>query len=181
MSEENLSAKIREMSPEEKKKLIKKIGQDAYDYETLYHGCSQSTLAALQKHLDLEDPAVFKSTSGLAGGVGRTGEGTCGALTAGVTAISLIYGRDKLEPAIDSAGYVEAMRRSGILCDKFEEQFGSLKCHDIQRKVSGRAWNLRDDKERMEFIEAMTAACSEVCQKAAQLAAEVILEPTPTG
>ena len=181
MSEKKLSAEIGKMSPEEKKQLAKKIGQDAYDNEMQYHGCSQSTLAALLKHLNLENPAVFKSTSGLAGGVGRTGEGTCGALSAGVTAISLIYGRDKLESAMESAGYAEAMRRSGILCNKFAEQFGSLKCHDVQRKISGRDWNLNDEKERLEFISVMTPACSDVCRKTAEFATEVILEPTPTG
>jgi len=181
MSEENLSAKISKISPEEKKQLIKKIGQDAHDNEMTNMGCSQTTLAALQKHLDLEEPATFKAASGLAGGVARTGEGACGALAAGVIAISLIYGRDKLEPALTSTGYQEAMNRSAMLCDRFEEQFGSLKCHDIQRKVSGKAWNLRDPKEREKFHDAALGECANVCRKAAELAAEVILEPTPTG
>ena len=89
--------------------------------------------------------------------------------------ISLIYGRDRLEPAAESTGYQEAMR----LCNKFEEEFRGLKCHDVQEKVFGRTWNLRDDKEREEFIEnGLHDTCADVCQKAAELAAAVILEPT---
>lgn len=178
MSEKNISAKISKLSPEEKKQLINKTAQAAFDNETNYMGCSQSTLAALQQHLSLEQPAVFKSASGLAGGVGRTGEGTCGALVAGVIAISLICGRDKLEPVLTSVGYQEAINRSATLCDRFEEQFGSLKCHDVQRKVTGRAWNLRDPKEREELHLTAITACANVCRKAAELATEVILEPT---
>lgn len=179
MSEKNLIARIREMSQVEKEKLIKKIGLDAHDNEAKYWGCAQSTLAAFQKYLNLKDPGVFKSSTALAGGVGRTGGGACGALVAGVMVISLIYGRDKLEPAEESTGYQEAMRLSGILCDKFEEEFKGLKCHDVQKKVFGRTWNLRDDKEREEFIEnGLHDTCADVCQKAAELAAAVILEPT---
>ncbi len=179
MSEKSLIAKIRKMSLGEKEKLIKTIGLDAHDNEAKYWGCAQSTLAAFQKHLDLEDSAVFKSSTALAGGVGRTGKGACGALAAGVMAISLIYGRDRLEPVAESTGYQEAMRLSGILCDKFEEEFRGLKCYDVQEKVFGRTWNLRDDKEREKFIEdGLHDACADVCQKAAELAAAVILEPT---
>lgn len=177
MPEEKLIARIREMSPEEKEMLIKKIGQDAHDNEAEYWGCAQSTLAALQEHLGLEDGAVFKSSTALAGGTGRTGRGVCGALAAGVMAISAIFGRDKLEPVEESIGYQEAMRLSGILCDKFEEEFTGLTCHDVQRKVFGRIWNLRDDKERQGFIEGgLHDTCAEVCQKAGEMAAAIILK-----
>lgn len=177
MPEKELLARISKMSRREKKELIKKIGQGAYDNEMTCMGCSQTTLAALQKNLGLEEPSVFRAASGLAGGVGRTGEGACGALVAGVMVVSLICGREKLEPASISNAYLEAMNRSGILCDRFVEHFGSLKCHDIQRKVTGRAWNLRDPEERNKLHDGALAECSNVCRKAAELAAEIILEP----
>lgn len=172
-----LAAEFRQMSPGEKQKVIKQIGQDARDNELNYRGCAQATLAALQKHLNIGSPAVFQSASNLSAGIGRSGEGACGALSGGAIAIGLVFGRDKLEPAVNSPGYQEGMNRTAKLCDRFQEQFAGIKCHDVQRKISGRAWNLRDPAEQQSFMETAHPLCAEVCRKAAEFAAEIILEP----
>jgi len=130
------------------------------------------------QNLDLEDMATFKAVSGFSGGLARTGKSACGALTAGVMVIGLVYGRDKLEPAAESVAYQETMRRAGILCDRFAEEFGSTKCHDVQLKVYGKAWNLRDLNVQEDFRATLEKGnkCADVVQKAAEIAAEVILE-----
>ena len=184
MEGSNLLEKIKKMSPEEKRELIKNIGQTAYYNEATYGGCSQATLAALQQHLGLDNVAAFKAASGLSGGIGLTGESACGGLAGGVMAIGLVYGRDKLKGELESAGFQETLRLSGILCDRFVEQYGSIKCHDVQKIVQGRPFDMRDPEELAKIradIGKVHDLCGKVCQKAAELAAELILEPAESG
>ena len=123
--------------------------------------------------------ATFKAATGLSGGLGRTGESACGALTAGVMVIGLVYGRSKLEKTAESAAYGETMRRAGLLCDRFAAEFGSTKCHDIQLKIYGKAWNMRDPNIYQDLRDtfAKENKCAIVTGRAAELTAEVIMEP----
>jgi C_GCAxxG_C_C family probable redox protein len=156
--------------------LLEKIGKTAHNYERVYHGCSQCVLKALQEHLQLSDGEAFRAASAFAGGVARMGE-TCGALSGGIMAIGLAYGREKLEDTMHSHGYAKAMELSIKLCERFEKEFGSVKCRDIQKSLFGRAFDLKNPREREEFVKAGGyEKCPEVVKKAAQFAAELILE-----
>ncbi|MBI2831700.1 MAG: C_GCAxxG_C_C family protein [Chloroflexi bacterium] len=130
------------------------------------------------QNLGLENEAAFKATSGLSGGLGRTGRSACGALSAGVMAIGLAYGRDKQEKSGESSAYKETMRRAGLLCDKVEKEFGSTICRDIQLKIYGKTWNMRDPNvlEDMKATTQKEHKCADVTGKIAQFAAEVILD-----
>jgi len=141
-----------------------------------YHGCSQMTLKALQEVLKLNDGKVFKASSALAGGVARSGE-VCGALLGAVMAVSLVFGRDKLESTEVSEGYKKAMEIACKVFDEFKREFGSVRCHDIQMKLFGRVYNLRNLKEVEEFMESGARdKCAEVVGKAVRIAAKAILE-----
>ena len=163
--------------------LAAKIGKTAYEYERAYHGCSQCVLAALQDGFKLGGQESFKAATALAGGIARTGN-ACGALVGGLMAISLAFGRDHLEDGATSKGYARAMDLGGELCKRFETAFGSTLCRDIQRSLFGRSFDLRDARERVEFRKAGSfEKCPQVTQRAAELAAQVILEAgfTPEG
>jgi len=156
--------------------LLEKIEKTAYNYEKVYHGCSQCVLKALQEHLQLGDGEAFKAASAFAGGVARMGE-TCGALSGGIMAVGLAYGREKLEETKLSPQYAKAMELAVNLYQRFEKELGSAKCRDIQTSLFGRSFDLKDPKEREEFIKAGGyEKCPEVVKKAARLAAEVILK-----
>ena len=156
--------------------LLEKIEKTAYNYERVYHGCSQCVLKALQEHLPMGDGDAFKAASALAGGVARMGE-TCGALSGGIMAIGLAYGRKKLEDTKISPQYAKAMELAVNLYQRFEKELGSAKCRDIQKSLFGRSFDLKNPTEREEFIKAGGyEKCSEVVKKAARLAAEVILK-----
>jgi hypothetical protein len=60
----------------------------------------------------------------------------------------------------------------------FEEQYGSYKCHDVQKIVLGKAYDMRDpeDPAKVNAIPNVNEYCGKVCQKAAGTAAELILE-----
>lgn len=163
------------MSVEE---LIKKIGDLAYYYELTYHGCSQCVLKALQDSLNIGDNLTFKAATAFAGGIARSGE-ICGALSGGIMAISIVYGRDKLEETATSKEYLKATELSIKLFEEFKQEFGSIKCADIQRKLFGRSFNLRKEEDRQEFVKAGAygpTGCPQVVKKGAMLAARIILK-----
>ena len=163
--------------------LVAKIGKTAEEYERAYHGCSQCVLAALQDGFKLGGQESFKAATALAGGIARTGN-ACGALAGGLMAISLAFGRDHLEDSSTSEGYARAMDLGGELCKRFEKEYGSTHCRDVQQFMFGRSFDLRNHCEREEFWKAGAhEKCPQVTQRAAELAAQVILEAgfTPEG
>ena len=163
------------LQPELGRELLENIGNTAYNYEKEYHGCSQSVLKALQEHLKLGGEGAFKAASALAAGVARMGE-TCGALSGGIMAIGLAFGRERLEDAATSLGYARAMRHSIQLFDKIQAEFGSTRCWSIHESIFGRHFDLKNPDERTQFLEAGGhEKCSGVVRKVAILAAEVIL------
>jgi C_GCAxxG_C_C family probable redox protein len=87
--------------------------------------CSESVLMAMQDYLGLErNPSI---ATGFGGGIGRKGS-VCGAVTGGVLAINLKYGRQKLEEdAIKEKAFSKALE----FYKKFEEKMGSAICYDI--------------------------------------------------
>lgn len=159
---------------------ISRVMRKAYEYEKEYYGCSQCVLLAIQEVLGPKsDPALMAAT-GFAGGIGLTGS-TCGALIGGVMAAGLKFGRDREtflshDPErVRFKSYELAMR----LCKRFEEEYGSYICRDIQEKLFGRWYNLSDPGQFEEFEDAGghgPKGCPTVVGNAARWAAELILE-----
>lgn len=156
--------------------ILSKVESHARDLDLKYHGCSQMTLKALQDVLGLGDGDVFKAASALAGGVARSGE-VCGALLGALMAVSLAFGRSRLEPTTESIGYRRAMEIGYVVFDEFKKNFGSVRCRDIHVRLFGKYYNLRDPKELEEFIlSGNINKCSDVVALAARIAAKAILE-----
>lgn len=174
----NTLEKLKKTSAEQQEQLIRRIEEAASSYAKAYRGCSQWGLHALQQHLGLGNRAAFRASSALAGGIANSGE-VCGALIGGLLAIGLAYGRDKLESVDTSSAFAEAMERGIRLCDRFKDEFGSLRCCDIHKAIFGRSWDLRNPEEREQFFSRpdITKCSDLVISKATRLAAEVILEP----
>jgi len=155
------------------------ISQKAFDlarsYEMNYTGCAQTTLAGIFDALGIENDDVFRSASGLADGLGLTGDGACGALVGGSMAIGYLFGREKK----DFPDMLAPMRSYMLvkeLHDRFVEQYGSCRCYDIQKRLMGRTFNLYDPADLEKAAEmAMFDHCSKVAGTAALLAAEIIL------
>lgn len=184
MSDSKLLEQIRGMSAEKQEQIIRKIEQSAYEYEQLYGGCARCTLHALQEHLGIGDREIFAASTPFAAGIGRNGE-LCGALIGGIIAIGLVEAPREFEQGeaesrplcLTSPAYVKAGEQTIKLCDRFREEFGSLTCRDVMKKVFGKAWNLRDAEVRAEFLQArIHDRCGEVTGRSARLAVEVILE-----
>lgn len=181
MVKKDLMAKFKEASPEERRKLAEKVGEDACNYEINIRGCCQCTLAAIQDNLGLGDTEVYKSASAMSAGVAGNGE-VCGALLGGIMSIGMAYGReDKKEITRTSRTYQLARARAGSLTDKFRKEFGSLRCNDVLTKLLGRPFNLRDPEDYKQLgVPEIHDKCAYITvKKAAEMAIETLFEPDP--
>lgn len=136
--------------------------------------CAQSSFIALMEQFGLEGDQVVKALTPLTG-IAERGE-TCGAITGPLMAFGLIYGRG-LERLDDWETYRESLVPSGTFCTRFEKEFGSTMCRDIQAAKFGRCFRLQDPDELREFQEAgATERCSEVVREGVRMAADIILD-----
>jgi C_GCAxxG_C_C family probable redox protein len=156
--------------------VLNKAFESGKRHEIKGGGCPQSTIAGIFEALGIENDDVFKAATGLADGVGLTGDGHCGALSGGVMAISYLFGRE-VKDFGDMTKQVRALRLSKKLHDQFIEKYGACRCADIQTRLIGRFYNLYDPQEMEEASKAgMMNKCSTLVGEVARMATRIILE-----
>lgn len=145
-------------------------------YEMKSGGCPQCTIAGVFDALGIRNDDVFKAATGLADGVGLTGNGHCGALTGGCMVIGLLYGRD-MQDFAKIGKLLKANLLSKKLHDWFVEKYGSARCKEIQTAQIGRFYNLYDPEEFKAGIEAgLLDTCSTLVGEVARKTTRIILE-----
>jgi C_GCAxxG_C_C family probable redox protein len=170
------------MAEKNAQELAEEAGRLAAEYERACTGCAQSAVAGLLDALGIESDDAFKAASGLADGIGLSGNGSCGSLIGCCMVIGLVLGRERK----DHRDVLKPMR-SYLLCkelhDDFIREYGAARCHDIQQRLMGRTFDLLDPKEFEEAMrEGMIERCSQVVGRTARRAAELILrEQTSEG
>ena len=148
----------------------------AKQYEMRSGGCSQCTLAGVFDALGVENEDIFKAATGLADGVGLTGDGHCGALSGGVLAIGYFFGRRK-EDFGDMLKLVKANLLSKKLHDRFVAKYGTCRCADLQNSFFGRFFNLYDPEQMKAAVKAgLLDTCSTLVGEVARMTTEIILE-----
>jgi C_GCAxxG_C_C family probable redox protein len=161
---------------ESKEEIAKKAFDLAERYEKECTGCAQTTIAGIFDALGIENDDVFKAASGLADGLGLTGDGTCGALVGGAMVIGYLFGRERKD-CKDMLKPMKSYLLAKKLHDEFVKKYDTCRCHDLQKSLMGRSFNLFD---RAEFEEAaksgMMKHCSRVVGTTANLATGIILE-----
>ena len=159
-----------------KETLLKKAYELGFNYEREYGGCCQCVLAAIQDTLDMRNDALFKAGTGFAGGMGVTGVGPCGALSGGVMAISSQIGRERQNIKDPERIRWTAYDLTKKLYEKFVEEYGGGTCKEIQKKLFGRSFNLRDPNEYKEYEKAGGHAtkCPSVVGNAAKWTVEIL-------
>jgi C_GCAxxG_C_C family probable redox protein len=148
-----------------------------FEYEKNYGGCAQCAIGALYEMFpDLQNEAIFKSASGLGGGIGLTTFGSCGALAGGVMVLSQIYGRGLKDIKDPERKRFVAYRLSERLVTKFLDEYGTVTCSEIQTKLMGKSFYMYEEWE--EFLEAggHSTACTMVVGNATKWAAQLIAE-----
>lgn len=155
--------------------LVKKmLDQKVDQYMHISHHCAQSSFLALQEQFGLKGEQIVKALTPLPG-IAERGE-TCGAVTGPLMALGLVYGRDRHH--LDNwETYQKSLIPAGAYCGRFEQEFGTTLCHEVQEVKFGRCFRLTDPGELQDFQNAgATDKCSEVVRKAVHMAAEIILE-----
>jgi len=147
----------------------------AFNFESKYGSCPQCVIAAISEVFSLDLDELFKASHSLAGGLGLSGCGTCGALSGGAIILSHFYGRERKN--FHRGRYLKSYERAKRLYDRFVEEFGGCTCREVQRKLFGRSFNLWDAEEFREFEEAggHRDKCPEVTGKVARWVAETVL------
>jgi C_GCAxxG_C_C family probable redox protein len=88
------------------------------------YNCAQSVLFAYGPDLGLEAETALKLATGLGGGLGRRGE-VCGAVTGGILALGLKFGRGN---NADKCVAEPAYQKTCELMAAFEREHGSCTC-----------------------------------------------------
>ncbi len=159
-----------------KKEILDKAYALAFEYDQKYGCCPQCVLATIQDVFNIVNDEVFKAAHALAGGVALTGEGTCGALSGGIMALSSKYGRFRKN--FGRAGYLKSYKLAKKLHDRFVQEYGSCICREVQKKMFGKSFNLwdADDYKEFERMGAHKDKCPDVAGKVARWVAEILLE-----
>ena len=157
---------------------LKKAFDLGFEYEKVYRGCSQCVLAAVQDLFEKKNDDVFRAASGLSGGVGLCVDGCCGAYTGGSMALGQLYGRTRenfLDPGRTRKKCSDLVKK---LHDKFITEYGSVICRDIQQRIFGRPFYIRDAEEYDKFHKAGAheVKCPTVVGNGARWVAEILLE-----
>jgi C_GCAxxG_C_C family probable redox protein len=162
-------------------KMETKTSEKAYElgfaYEKKYGGCAQCAIGALYEMFpQLKNEAIFKSATGLGGGIGLTTFGSCGALAGTIMVLSQMYGRELEYIEDKERKRFEAYRLSEKLVNKFLDEYGTVTCSEIQKKLMGRSFYMYEEWEA--FLEAggHSTACTTVVGNATRWAANLIAE-----
>ena len=133
-------------------KIAKKAFELGFEYEGKYGACSQCTILAIMDAMGKRDESVFKAAFGFAGGIGSLSE-TCGALSAGIMAISLEHGRSLGDLTTQTEEERrECMQMVRDLYTRYIDEYGSIRCADVHQKIFGRTFDQWDSREFLEFL-----------------------------
>ena len=167
------------MDPAEtRQELLTQAYNLGFEYEARFRGCAQCVVAAIQDTLGVRDDQVFKAATGLAGGGALTGAGACGGYAGAVMVLGQLLGRERSEFADPEGVRLRTFALAQELADRFVAEFGGMTCREVQSRVLGRSFNLRDPEDfaRFDAAGAHTDRCPHVVGTAARLAVEIILD-----
>jgi len=180
-----------------KKDTLKKAYELGANYEARATDCCQSTIAAIQDAIGCRNDDIFRAGCPLAGGIGFSNKGTCGALVGATMVIGQLYGRTRAEFDFDAKGKIDdpdfdfkaatkGWEFARELYELFLINYGSCICFDVSDKAIGRSeveLLIRPDSpvesqisskiRRLSFHS--KEGCGSVVGNAAKWAAEIIL------
>jgi len=119
-----------------------KIG---FEGEVTRTNCAQESFHAISSVLGIKNPLIFKSLSALEAGGGITTKGSCGSFSGALAAFSFFFGRTYKQWEKGET-YIKASILGQKLFKKFDEEFQTVVCTEIHKKIYGRTFELMDQK-----------------------------------
>ena len=116
---------IKKLNKEDLEKEIDSIHKNLVNQKL---NCAERTFLTVKSFLETNIPSeAVTLLTGFGGGIGGTHESVCGAVTGGVCALGLVFGRRK--PAEESSEKAYAVARD-FIC-KFRSRFGTEVCGEL--------------------------------------------------
>lgn len=149
--------------------MVKKMENDAYRKATdnVDKGwcCAESVLIVIAQEAGIASELIPKIATGLCSGISETC-GMCGALSGGILALSLLYGRERCGESVEKN--YNAVKK---LISKFEKKFGSTNCKKLISCDLGTPEGKRKFKQNNRHLD-----CREYTGQTAQFVSEIIAE-----
>ena len=157
------------------KEKLNELLKNAKRLEKQYGNCAQGVCGAFLETFGYPSEDVFRSSCGLYGGVGLSGN-SCGALNGSILVISYLSGREHDDYSSPTPEDCRDMSKD--IVKRFKEEYGSINCRDIQRKKIGRSFDFWDEKEAAAFSESKgpDEVCPRVVEKASEWTADILIE-----
>lgn len=135
------------------------------------YNCAQAVMYAYGPDLGLDGETALKVATGLGAGMARRGE-VCGAITGGILALGLKYGRGDQQ---DRSATEQTYQKTLELMAQFERQHGSCSCGVLLEGC-----NLRTPEGQRFFKEhdLLHKTCVKCVQTVAEALAGMIQAPT---
>jgi C_GCAxxG_C_C family probable redox protein len=155
----------------EKEQVLSELAIKAGENVERFNNCAQGTLLALQECFQFGNDQCLKAATALPG-IALRGE-TCGAVLGAIMGMGLAFAGERL-------GDFSALQRTAgearEFCQRFEEEYGSCLCRDVQYHLFGRYFDLADPDDQAVFIEAgVSQKCCELTGAAVRISGEIIL------
>ena len=138
---------IKKLDPDEvisqKKQILDRVQVRAEEYEQVSQSCAKSSALAIMEEFGFGDIKVITALSPFPG-IALTGD-TCGAISGGMTALALYFGKDDL---LDFAANAWIYGQCRKFIQRFEQVLGTTKCREIhQNVIFGRYYDTADINE----------------------------------
>jgi C_GCAxxG_C_C family probable redox protein len=127
--------------------------------------CAESVLLAVAQRCGIDSPLIPAIATGFCSGMARTG-GPCGALTGGILALNIVYGREDAGDTVEQ-NYRQVQR----LIQAFEASHGATRCDALLGCHLG-----TPEGQHAFSAQKLHTRCREFTASAARLAADLIEE-----
>jgi C_GCAxxG_C_C family probable redox protein len=145
---------------------LNKTGTHAVEKLLSGYNCAQAVLHANCARLGFERDAALQLACGLGAGMGQK-EQVCGAVTAGILALGLRYGRGEAE---DTSKTEETYLKTREFMDRFQARHGSISC----RELIGCDLLTPEGKRAYDDQDVLHRTCAHCVRTAAELVDEMI-------
>lgn len=133
------------------------------DYFTSGFGCAESVLKAIAEAKGIKSDLIPRIASGFCGGIARTG-GMCGAVTGGIMALNIIYGRDNAKQSKE-LNYQKVQE----FVQAFKLRYGSMNCSEL----TGCDLSTEKGREQFSFLQ-RHEKCTELTAEVTSMVLELI-------
>jgi C_GCAxxG_C_C family probable redox protein len=142
----------------------------AHDLFLSGYNCAQCVSSVFADRFSIDEDLLMKVSAGFGGGVGRR-QTICGAVSGGVIALGLRYGRSNDDDPIEMKE--ETYNKVREFLNRFEEKMGSINCLDL---VSGIRTDTHEGRARFLELKMPDKVCAPAVTCAIELLEEMLAE-----